>query len=283
MARQWHRVKFATATTGTGSVTVGAAAPGYRTPATAGVPNGEVVSYLIVDGTAWEVGHSIYNSGLVLRALDESSTGSLLSLTGNAIVLLTPLVGDFAEAQAGSNFIYAAPAAPSGDMYLIPLAMRSIVTGTGTITINVLGLQALYIPRTKTYTEIAMQVGTAAGAGAVAQIGLYNADQQTMQPTTRLVSSGDIPTDTIGKKVYGFSQKLLGGTWYYLAHNAAIASPTYYLSLHFSGSHILSSSVAGLGVAMTYTPGGLPADVSGTDFQHISVVGGNNLPKMGIR
>lgn len=84
----YDRVKFAVATTGTGAITVGAAPAGWRTPAGAGVPNGTTLSYVIEDGTAWETGTGVYNSGAITRTLRESSTGALLNLSGSATMFL---------------------------------------------------------------------------------------------------------------------------------------------------------------------------------------------------
>jgi len=87
MANLRDRVKAATATTGTGTVTLGAAATGYRTFASAYSAD-RVITYAIEDGAAWETGTGTYSaSGNTLtRTMDASSTGSLLNLSGNATV-----------------------------------------------------------------------------------------------------------------------------------------------------------------------------------------------------
>jgi hypothetical protein len=90
-------VQQSTATTGTGTVTLGAAVTDFRTVAGAGIADGSVVSYLIQDGTKREVGTGVIGaSGTTMtRVLRASSTGSLLNLTGSATVGIGANAGDF--------------------------------------------------------------------------------------------------------------------------------------------------------------------------------------------
>ena len=92
-----NRAKVSTATTGTGTLTLGAAVTGFQTLAAAGVVDTNVVRYTIEDGTDWEIGSGTYSAGTLTRVLDESSTGSLLNLSGSAVVFVTAAGEDFLQ------------------------------------------------------------------------------------------------------------------------------------------------------------------------------------------
>lgn len=108
------RVKMTTATSGTGTITLGSAVTQFQSFAGAAIPDASLVSYSILDGDAWEVGWGVYTvSGTTLtRNLQASSTGSLLSLTGNAVVSISIAAWDVnfhgclvvSAGQTGANY-----------------------------------------------------------------------------------------------------------------------------------------------------------------------------------
>ena len=101
-----NRVLVSTATTGTGTVTLGAALLGYQTFANAGVSNGTTVRYLILDGNDWEVGTGTYTaSGPTLtRSVDESSdSDNPLDLSGAAKVAVIASAEDYSTFAKGPS------------------------------------------------------------------------------------------------------------------------------------------------------------------------------------
>ena len=88
---------MSTSTTGTGTITLGSAATGYQTFASAGITNGQTIRYAIEDGTNFEIGSGTYtSSGTTLtRSVTESSNSdSAISLSGTAVVFVTATVAD---------------------------------------------------------------------------------------------------------------------------------------------------------------------------------------------
>lgn len=97
MAKFVDRAKMDTATTGTGTITLGSAVVGYQSFADAGVLDADTVRYVIEDGDNWEIGTGTYTaSGTTLsRSVEQSSNGgSALNLTGNALVFVTAASAD---------------------------------------------------------------------------------------------------------------------------------------------------------------------------------------------
>ena len=92
-----NRAFVLTATTGTGSISLGSVVAGYQSFSAAGITDGDTVRYTIEDGTNWEIGTgTLSNSvGTMARSvIDSSGGGSALTLSGNAKVFLTAAADD---------------------------------------------------------------------------------------------------------------------------------------------------------------------------------------------
>lgn len=98
--------KMTTATTGTGTMTLGSAVDGYVSFSTASIADASVVSYTIVDGDEKEVGYGTYTaSGTTLtRNLVLSTTGSLLNLSGAATVEVVLAAADIVRSPLAPGF-----------------------------------------------------------------------------------------------------------------------------------------------------------------------------------
>lgn len=93
MAKLYNLARMTTATTGTGTITLGSAVSGYLTFAQAGVANADVVDYAIKDGSNSEIGTGTYtSSGTTLTRTVTKSTNSnaAINLSGSAEVFISP-------------------------------------------------------------------------------------------------------------------------------------------------------------------------------------------------
>ena len=105
-----NRVKVTVSgTPGTGTITLGSAVSGFMDFATAGVSNGNTVPYVIEDSNAWEIGVGTYtSSGTTLARTSitaSSNSGSPISATSNAIVMISPLAADLQAGTSANNLI----------------------------------------------------------------------------------------------------------------------------------------------------------------------------------
>tara|TARA_R110000803_G_scaffold114807_3_gene183237 strand:+ start:4476 stop:5891 length:1416 start_codon:yes stop_codon:yes gene_type:complete len=94
-----NRAKMSTSTTGTGTITLGSAITGFQTFAASGITNGQIVRYVIEDGSNFEIGTGTYTaSGTTLTRSPSESTNSnnAISLSGAALVFIGAAADDLA-------------------------------------------------------------------------------------------------------------------------------------------------------------------------------------------
>ena len=106
MAKLFNRAKVLTATTGTGTITLGDADGGYLSFADAGVVNGDVVRYVIEEGDNFEIGAGTYSSTgpTLTRNPSQSSEANdaKITLAGEAVVFITATKEDFVNTDGGT-------------------------------------------------------------------------------------------------------------------------------------------------------------------------------------
>lgn len=96
MGKLLNRVKVATSTTGSGTtpLALGSADAGFRTMSAANAVDGEIYTYVIEDGSDWEIQEQVYTaSGPTLARgtpVASSNGGSRITLTGSAKVFVSP-------------------------------------------------------------------------------------------------------------------------------------------------------------------------------------------------
>jgi hypothetical protein len=115
MAKLFPLARMSTATTGTGTITLGSAVTGYLTFAQAGVSDGDIVRYAIKDGSNSEIGIGTYTAaGTTLSRTVEKSTNSnaAINLSGVAEVFITPSNKDFFD--QGTAMLFQQTSAPTG-------------------------------------------------------------------------------------------------------------------------------------------------------------------------
>lgn len=103
MAKLYNLARMTTATTGTGTITLGSAASKFLSFAAAGVADGDVVSYGIDDGTNSEMGWGVYtSSGTTLTRNVTKSTNSdaPINLSGSAQVFISARAEDLRHISA---------------------------------------------------------------------------------------------------------------------------------------------------------------------------------------
>ena len=99
------RAQVYTPTIGNSILTLGNATSSYQSFSAAGLIDNNVVEYVLTDGLAWEIGTGVIGNSVstLTRNLRSSSTGSLLNLSGSAIVEVAPTANTITESLASPS------------------------------------------------------------------------------------------------------------------------------------------------------------------------------------
>ena len=149
----YDRVQETTATTGTGSITLGGAVAGYQSFAVVG--NGNTTFYCIVNGTAWEVGIGTYSTTgptLTRTTVLSTSTGtaSPITLSGASNVFVTYPAEKSVnrDANGNVNISYTPNVATN---------IGALNVGDGTYSTSATGQLASFASADATYANVILQ------------------------------------------------------------------------------------------------------------------------------
>src|SRR5437773_268363 len=104
-AKLFNLARMTTATTGTGTITLGSAVSSFLTFAQAGAADGDTVTYAIEDGGNREIGRGVYTAAgatLTRSVLKSTNADAAINLSGSAQVFITAAKEDFPIAAAGT-------------------------------------------------------------------------------------------------------------------------------------------------------------------------------------
>lgn len=118
---------------------------------------------------------------------------------------------------------------PAGEsaLYLSSIFAGNTALPAATLGINTLEVLPFFCTKTGVINQLGFNVTVLGGAGSVARVGLYDADSNSLYPTTLLADGGPIATDAgLGFKSSAIAVPVLSGKLYYLAYLCGISAPT---------------------------------------------------------
>lgn len=107
MAKLYNLARMTTATTGTGTITLGSAVAGFLSFAGAGIADGDIVTYAIKDGSNSEIGRGTYTASgttLTRSVLKSTNSNTAISLSGSAQVMISASAEDVEASLSGLSY-----------------------------------------------------------------------------------------------------------------------------------------------------------------------------------
>ena len=251
-----NRAKVSTATTGTGTITLGSAESGYQTFADAGVVDADVVRYVIEDGTAWEIGSGTYTaSGTTLSrtVLESSNADAAINLSGTAVVYVSVAAEDLAaiQTQLGTKAPLASPTftgtVNATTVDTTNLEVTNIKAKDGTASATIANSTGVLTVASSVLTTTDINGGTIDGAtigGASAAAGTFT----NLEANGTIKLDGNYPVGTLNVALGAFS--LIGNTTG--CNNTASGS-----SALFSNTTGCNNTASGLNALCSNTTGTL--------------------------
>ena len=251
MPKLVNRAKMTTATTGTGTITLGSAEAGYQSFADAGVVDADVVRYVIEDGNNWEIGTGTYTaSGTTLtRTVSESSnSGSPINLSGSAVVFVGATAEDFFGSEPPAAWVrnpsWPACEADAGDNKIVGLYAvwpgDGVGAGGNFFAMTISGAYTIdYGDGTTTnYTS---------GSTAYYEFDYNDADLAGTDAPVTFTSS----TDTVNRTAHGYSDGMIVRFYNIVTTTGLDQEQAYYVINAATDSFQVSLTEGGSAVALT--------------------------------
>lgn len=274
MVKLVNRAKMSTATTGTGTITLGSAVSGFQSFAAAGVVDANVVRYTIEDGSNWEVGSGTYTSAgttLSRTPSESSNAGSAINLSGTATVFVTAAAADLQELVTFAE-TFALPTSDGTNGQVLT------TNGSGALTFTTVGgasspeigqiVFAETAPTTGTWLEAgkyyskASYSALATALGDVPDIGSPAAPQNNILPQYSVVSTTGfgyaVATDGTVSVAVGNSGTIMyttdGLSW--KATPSFTSNSTGIMNVQYLNSRFVATGT-GSGPLLTYSTNGI--------------------------
>jgi len=170
MAKLYNLARMSTATTGTGTITLGSAVSGFLSFASAGAQDGETVTYAIEDGVNREIGRGVYTAAgttLTRSVLRSTNSNAAISLSGTAQVFITAAAEDLiggtdGQLQYNSN---GSLAGMSGVTWNDTNRQLTMASGTLTASQPLLNFTQTWNNSATTFSALTMNITNTASNG----------------------------------------------------------------------------------------------------------------------